>query len=322
MPRSGALLCLASAAAFGAMGVFGKLAYDEGVTVGTLLAVRFGIAAVLLWLILAASGRLATVRALRRRDAATALALGAVGYSAQAGAYFAALDRMDAGLLALLLYSFPVMVMVAAVLLGREAFSARSAGALVVASAGIALVLAGAAGGALDPTGTALGLIAAVVYTAYILVSEPVAGRLDPLVLSTLVVTGAATTLTVGGLAVGDVHPGAVTAAGYGWLAAVAVVSTVGAIGLFFAGLGRVGPTTASTLPPLAPAVPVVAAAAVFGEVLGPAQVMGGALVLTAAIVVSKPAGGYRRPAVGSPPPSRYPGWPGFVRRRRVRSMS
>ena len=36
--RAGALLCLASAAAFGAMGVFGKLAYDEGATVGTLLA--------------------------------------------------------------------------------------------------------------------------------------------------------------------------------------------------------------------------------------------------------------------------------------------
>ena len=41
MRYSGTILCLASAAAFGAMGVFGKLAYDEGATVGTLLAVRF-----------------------------------------------------------------------------------------------------------------------------------------------------------------------------------------------------------------------------------------------------------------------------------------
>ena len=37
--------CLASAAAFGAMGIFGKLAYDEGATVGTLLATRFVLAA-------------------------------------------------------------------------------------------------------------------------------------------------------------------------------------------------------------------------------------------------------------------------------------
>ena len=33
-------MCIASAACFGAMAIFGKLAYDEGATVGTLLAVR------------------------------------------------------------------------------------------------------------------------------------------------------------------------------------------------------------------------------------------------------------------------------------------
>ena len=42
----GAIYCLLSAAAFGAMAIFGKLAYDEGVTVGDLLLVRFGVAAV------------------------------------------------------------------------------------------------------------------------------------------------------------------------------------------------------------------------------------------------------------------------------------
>ena len=45
----GAALCLASAASFGAMGIFGRLAYDEGATVGTLLAVRFALAAALFW---------------------------------------------------------------------------------------------------------------------------------------------------------------------------------------------------------------------------------------------------------------------------------
>src|SRR6185295_3035481 len=131
------------------MAVFGKLAYDEGVTVGTLLPARFLVAASVLWLLLAATGRLATVRTLPRRDALTALALGAVGYSAQAGAYFAALERLDAGLLGLVLYTFPVMVTVAAVALGRERFTTRSGLALALACGGIGLVLAGAAGGAL-----------------------------------------------------------------------------------------------------------------------------------------------------------------------------
>ena len=41
----GAIFCLLSAIGFGAMAIFGKLAYDEGVTVGDLLLVRFGVAA-------------------------------------------------------------------------------------------------------------------------------------------------------------------------------------------------------------------------------------------------------------------------------------
>ena len=41
----GALLCILSAAGFGAMAIFGKLAYDEGVEVGELLFLRFALAA-------------------------------------------------------------------------------------------------------------------------------------------------------------------------------------------------------------------------------------------------------------------------------------
>ena len=44
MRSTGTLMCIASAAAFGAMAVFGKLAYGEGVSVGTLLAARFVLA--------------------------------------------------------------------------------------------------------------------------------------------------------------------------------------------------------------------------------------------------------------------------------------
>ncbi|MBI5104153.1 MAG: EamA family transporter [Solirubrobacterales bacterium] len=303
MTRAGTLFCLASAAAFGAMGVFGKLAYDEHVTVGTLLAARFALAAALLWAFVLATGRLGELRALARRDAALAFGLGVAGYSAQAGAYFAALDRLDASLLSLLVYTYPVLVTVAAVALGRERASRRTAVALALASTGLVLVLAGAAAGALDPLGTVLGLGAAVVYTAYILVSEGVAGRIGALPLSTLVCTGAALTLGLGALAAGDLDPGPVTAAGAGWLVALALVSTVGAIGLFFAGLRRVGPSAASILSTCEPVVTVALAFAVFGEALGPAQLAGGALVLAAVLAVRVEVG--RRPLASAPLPVR-----------------
>jgi drug/metabolite transporter (DMT)-like permease len=280
MPSPGALLCLASATAFGAMGIFGKLAYAEGATVGTLLAARFVLAAALLWVYAAGSRGVRRLRAVPRRDLALALGLGAVGYSAQAGSYFAALDRLDASLLSLLVYTFPAIVAVTAVAIGRERASRRTAVALTLASAGLVLVLAGAAAGALDPLGTALGLTAALIYSGYILSSEGVAERIGPVALSTLVCTGAAATLTLGGLVGGQLDLGGVSATGYGWLAGLAVVSTVGAVGLFFAGLQRVGPTAASILSTLEPVVTVGLAFAVFGESLGGAQLAGAALVL------------------------------------------
>src|SRR4051812_17626681 len=133
MRSSGTLLCLASAIAFGAMAVFGKLAYAEGANVGTLLAVRFTLAAALFW----ATGAGRAVRRLERRDIAAGLALGACGYALQAGCFFAALDRIGASLLSLLVYTFPAMVAVAAIVLGRERADGRRLVALALASAGL-----------------------------------------------------------------------------------------------------------------------------------------------------------------------------------------
>lgn len=286
MRSSGTLMVLASGVAFGAMAIFGKLAYDEGTSVGTLLPVRFVLAALLFWAIVAVRGGAGQLRGLTRRQLGLGLALGACGYAVQAGCYFLALERIDASLLTLLLYTFPAMVAVAAVLLGRDRLDRRRVAALLLAGGGLALVVATAGTGALDPAGVALGLGAAITYSTYILVSESVVGGVRPALLSALVCTGAAVSLTVGTAATGTFAPGPVTAAGWGWLAALALVSTVGAIVLFFAGLERVGPTTASILSTVEPVVTVVLAVLVFGEVLGPWQVAGGLLVVGAVLAL------------------------------------
>ena len=278
------LLCLASGAAFGAMAIFGKLAYGEGANVATLLAVRFTLAAALFWLLVLAAG---AARGIGRRDVVAGLALGGCGYALQAGCYFAALERIDASLLSLLLYTFPTLVAGAAVALGRERIDGRRLVALAFTSGGLALVVAGAGTGRLDPIGAALGLGAAVVYCAYILVSDGIVGRMRPDVLTALVCTGAAVPLTAGSALLGELRPAELTAAGWGWIACLAVVSTVAAISLFFAGLRRVGPTTASILAAVEPVVTVLLAFLVFGETLEAVQLVGGALVLAAVVTLN-----------------------------------
>ncbi len=105
----------------------------------------------------------------------------------QAGLYFLALQRMDASVLSLVLYSYPALVTGAAILLGRESANRRRLVALVTASGGLVLVLAGAGAGDFDLAGMALGVGAALTYTTYILVSDGVTDDLEALPLAALV---------------------------------------------------------------------------------------------------------------------------------------
>jgi drug/metabolite transporter (DMT)-like permease len=316
----GAFLCLLSAVCFGAMAIFGKLAYDAGVDVGDLLLVRFAVAAVLLLVVAGTTGAL---RGVPRRSLVAGLAMGGIGYAAQSGLFFGALERIDASLLALILYAYPALVTIGAIALRRERASARRVAALLIASAGTALVLGGAASGTLDPVGAAMGFGAAVAYTVYILAGDRIgggdragggdeagardeagtgdlagrelvggegrAGRgIPPIALSSLVCTGAACTFAVVSAAQGGPRLN-FAPSGWLWLTAIAVVSTVAAILTFFAGLARVGPSAASILSTLEPVVTVLLAATIFGESLNSTQLLGGAVVLTAVLVIQWP---------------------------------
>ena len=213
------------------------------------------------------------------------VALGGVGYAAQSGLYFSALARLDAGLVGLLLYTFPAFVTIGAVALGRDRLDAVRVGSIVVAFAGLVLVLFAGEPGELDPLGLACALGAPLVYTVYILASDTVLPATEPRTLAALVCTGGAITFTAAALVSGDFDT-SFDAIGWLWIAAIVVVSTVLAIVCFFAGLGLVGPSRASIISTVEPVVTVVLAMIVFGEELAPTQLLGGALVLGSVVLL------------------------------------
>ncbi len=279
----GLLLCLTSAASFGTLAIFATLAYEDGANAPGLLAVRFVVAAACFWLVLLV--RPAERQRLGRTQVLGALALGGVGYTAQSWLYFAALDRIDPAPLSLVLYTYPVLVTLAAIALRRERASARRAGALLAASAGVSLVLLGAGTGAIDGLGALMGFGAAVTYTGYILIADgPLAG-IRPLQLSALVCTGAASVFLVAGGLGGALDVG--TGAGPAWLVVTGLFS-VSAIVCFFTGLRRVGPSAASILSTAEPLTTVALAFAVLGDGLALAQLAGGLLVLAAVVVLAR----------------------------------
>jgi drug/metabolite transporter (DMT)-like permease len=285
----GAVLCLISAAAFGTLGIFGKLASDAGATVATTLLVRFGLAALIFAAALRLTGRWSALRRLPRRMVVTGLGLGAAAYSLQSGLYFAAIGRLDVSMVALLLYTYPAFVTLAALALGRAAPSLRTAAALTIASAGLVLVLLAAGTGAFDVPGALMALGASLTYTTYLLVSDRIVGEIDPFALALLVLTGATASFTAAGLATSSLHF-ALSGEAWLWLVAIALVSTVVAVSAFFAGLRRVGPSDAAILSTFEPPVTVALAFVVLGERLTIAQLAGGALVLAAVIVLQLPA--------------------------------
>lgn len=286
----GPVACLLSAIGFGVMAVFAKLAYDQGIGLESLLLVRFALAGAVLLAAAALSGRL---RRLRRRTVGTGLLMGAAGYAVQAGLYFGALTRVDASQVALVFSVYPLLVMVGAVVTRRERATRKRGAALLVALSGVALVLGGAAGGGFDGAGATLALGSAIVYTSYILVGDRVAGE-DPLSFAALVCCGAFAAIGASSLRHGAPDL-SFPARGWLWLVLIALVSTVAAILLFFAGLARVGPTVASLLSIVEPVVTVTSAAVVFGESLSVPQALGGAMVLGAVLIVQWPAGARAR---------------------------
>lgn len=276
----GAALVATSAAAFGALPILARLAYAHGVDLLGILVPRFAIGAALLALIAAARGS----RWPRGRTLVAALAMGGLGYTGQSFLYFSALRHADASLVALLLYSFPFIVVVLAVLFLHERLNAARIAALLAAAVGLVLTIGGGQG---SPLGIVLGLGAALVYAVYIIVGSQALRDVDPIVSSGLICAAAA--VSYGAIAIARELSGVQTqwpTGAQAWLpvTALAVVSTVLAIAAFFAGLQRLGPTPTSVLSTLEPVVSVALAAAVLGERISAMQLLGGAVIVGTAI--------------------------------------
>jgi drug/metabolite transporter (DMT)-like permease len=280
---AGIAFTLASAVFYSAFGVMTQVTLDAGASVATVLSLRLLLAVAVLWPLIWAIRR----RRPDRRQLLAGFALG-VGFSAHAWLFSTSLTRLDAGLVDLLLFTYPALVVAGAVALRRDRWNARSAVALAITTAGTALVLAGGVG-SIDPLGAVLALGAALAYAVYILSSAGQLERTDPFLLVALVTTGAAVILTVAGVVQSDVSLD-IGVGGFALIAAVAFFSMAG-MGTFVAGISLLGPSRASIVSAVQPALTPVLGFAAFGDRLGPAQMFGGALVV-AGVVVLEARGG------------------------------
>ncbi|HYD82348.1 MAG TPA: DMT family transporter [Paucimonas sp.] len=276
--RLAIFLVLLSAVGFGSVAMFAKLAYGAGVSTAVVLALRFLLAAAFLAPII----WIKRISLPRGRLLAGFILMGVL-YTAQAQSYFTALRYASSGLVGLLLYVYPVLVTVLALLLGWERLERRTLVLLVLAVMGLGVTLGGQLHG--QPFGIFLGLLAAVIYAVYILTGGKLTPKVHPLAATFVVLASAA--FFNGGLALagGGGLPHGATA----WLAiaAIALFATVLAIAAFLAGIKHIGAAQASIVSTMEPVITIGLGVALLGETVSTSQMLGGAMVLTAVILLA-----------------------------------
>jgi drug/metabolite transporter (DMT)-like permease len=276
----GVFLILISGISFGAAAIFARFAYEAGTDPITLLFLRFGIASICMILMM-----LVRRLPLPRGQILLGLVLmGALGYVGQSFCYFTALTLVSAGLVALLLYLYPAIVTVLAMLILKDPISKWKTLALLFALIGTVLTIGPVGGG--QPLGIVLGLGAAFIYSVYILVGSKITKPGTAIQSSTVIITSAAVVFGVLIAIRGASFP--TTFFGWSSVSALALISTVLAIVTFLAGLERVGPTNAATLSTIEPVVTVVLAALILDESITPLRILGGLMILLAVIILAR----------------------------------
>lgn len=289
---SGLALAVLSAASFGMSGPLARCLLDVGWSAGAVVLVRIALAAAVVapFAAVALRGRWGLLRDNARQVAV----YGAVPVAATQFAYFSAVGRMDVGPALLIEYTAPAAVVVWLWLREGQRPSATTLAGAGIAALGLVLVLDLLSGADLAPGGVAWALLAMSGAAVYFVMSADTRSGLPPLALAG------------GGLAVGAVALGALGVVGVlplrasttspqlagatvdWWLPVVGLgVVTAGLAYTFgIAASRRLGARVASFVALLEVVAGVTFAWLLLDQLPGPAQLVGGVLIVAGVVVV------------------------------------
>jgi drug/metabolite transporter (DMT)-like permease len=296
----GAGIVVLAAICFGTLGPLTRFADAAGVESLTLVAWRAALGAgamILLLGIRSASGRPAvSLRAIPRSDRWFVVA-GALANAFLNLAMFIAFVRIEIGLALLVFYAYPAFVAVASVAWFGERLDALRWSALGLSMLGLAMTLTGAGGiGEIDVLGIGLAFLAALTQAFYVLAARHGFERIPGVESAAVTMGGAALIYLVISLATGAFGDLAQPLASTDALVPVVAAGLVGAAIptlSWIIGIRLLGAPRAAILATLEPVVGVALAAWLLGEQPAAVQLVGGAFILVAAILLQlRPSSG------------------------------
>lgn len=285
----GILEIIASGITFGFLGLFGKAAYQAGLSPGELLSFRFLFASILLGVFLAFKNP--KLLKVPKEVLIKSLCLGIFGYAIFSSCYFQALKGLSASLTVLLLYLYPVMVSLGALYLFKEKMSPAAWVALPITCAGMALLVWGDMN-VQQPISLLFGVGSAVFYSIYILASRKWLSGVAPLSSSLYIQIGTAVALILFNFHFnleGIQRSQEIIANAWHILIGISLLSTILPMLLFLSGLKKLTSSETSILSTTEPLTAIFVAGLFLGEQLTSVQYLGAVFVIAALILTSLP---------------------------------
>jgi drug/metabolite transporter (DMT)-like permease len=278
---TGPALVVLAAAGFAVQTVLARLSYEMGANVITLLAVRGLVAVAALYLFFRLLGR---SLALPPRLRLVATGVGLIT-SVQAMGVLGAVHYIPVSLTVLIFYTYPVVVTLVTRFTEKAPLTPLKIGAAVAAFGGVALAV-NVSLGTLDPRGVALAAAAAAALASTTVIGARVLRGGDPLAIVWQMIV---TSTTIFCLLVPVLGGIALPTGTVGWAAFIgsAFGFVFGAM-LFYSMLARIGAQRVAMIMNSEPVLTIGLAVLVLGETLTPVQLLGGALVVAAIMLVRR----------------------------------
>ena len=257
--------------------------YEQGMTTSSVLFCRFGIAWIIITMILVFRKESLKVT---KREFGILTALGLL-FIASSMTLYSSFKYIAAGVASTLLFTYPIMTAVIMAVLFREKVTLKTVAAIVLSLVGVVLLYWSDSGGTLNPTGVILVLISALTYAIYIIVVNRCPLQMSSFKINFYVIGYCALGMAVFAWVTSNPLqlPQNATSWFYaGWLAVVP--ATLSLVLMVYASK-YVGATSTAILGALEPLTAVLIGIFVFHESFGLNLAIGIALILSAVIITA-----------------------------------
>lgn len=272
---------LVSSVSFGAISVLTLLTSKAGVTLVDAMAWRYLLGII----VVAVFGSLREIRATSRSSILKLVVLGGGGQALLTFTSLSALEFISVATLAFLFYTYPAWVALLSAITGAEKLTRWRVAALVLALAGVTVMVGTPGAGTLKGKGVALALGASFLYAAYLPVLRKIQHDVPPKTATFFLVIGAAIFFVIAAFLKGGLtFPARADAR---WeIAILAVVSTGIAFTALIAGLSILGPVRTAIIATVEPFFTALLGALVLKDQLHLSTLAGGILIILAVVLI------------------------------------